>query len=541
MSSRWFRPTVTLPVAVGAVFFVAGVVQVANNWPVIGDWAVAELIVRHLGRHLPLSGPYSATRGYDHPLPWVYAIEWLPYRIAGSRSSAAPAMALWWNGAWASFVVWILARRKANGLAVIALAALLIMASSIEGVVLLLPWNPNLAVVPAFALLFVSWRVAIGERRFLPLSVGLGIWCAGANLAFLPFAAALVLVSSTSLTISTLIGSGLGALRTLLRPVLLALAVAVVLAAPMIVDVVAHGSQSNPARIVQQAGPGSSSTSVPASQAVKVLRAELAIPPAWTRVAEPYDVYLYRPAARVPVLLALVPFVMFAAWRRRARDELFGIAISLAGLGAATIGLVHVDDTMLQPRYLLPAHIAGAGLVSFVLWSTGRSVRAFARTGRAPVKSASLRRLRAGGLIALPCLCLLGTTLAVSGMHTPPYFQSVASTTENLAGSIEHHFPKGAHLIVDGPLRVDGYYSQSLTLQLDRAGYDVRVPDEDLYMYTAALAVPKRWVGTTLTLQISGPAPAPPTPGATLVGRVVVPPNLAFAGETLSIWQRVRT
>ena len=194
MSSRWFRPTVTLPVAVGAVFFVAGVVQVANNWPVIGDWAVAELIVRHLGRHLPLSGPYSATRGYNHPLPWVYAIEWLPYRFAGSRSSAAPAMALWWNGAWASFVVWMLARRKANGLAVIALAALLIMASSIEGVVLLLPWNPNLAVVPAFALLFVSWRVAIGESRFLPLSVGLGIWCAGANLAFLPFAAVLVLV-----------------------------------------------------------------------------------------------------------------------------------------------------------------------------------------------------------------------------------------------------------------------------------------------------------------------------------------------------------
>ena len=193
VAARTLRPSFALPAAVGAVFFVAGVVQLTRRWPAIGDWAVAELVIRHAARHLPLSGPYSARRGYNHPLPWVYAIQWLPYHLFGSRSSAAPATALWWNGAWAAFVVWLLVRRQAAGLGVVALVALLVVASRVEGVVLLLPWNPNLAVVPAFALLFVAWRIAAGEGSLLPVGVGLAIWCAGAHLGFLPFSTAVVL------------------------------------------------------------------------------------------------------------------------------------------------------------------------------------------------------------------------------------------------------------------------------------------------------------------------------------------------------------
>ncbi len=214
-------------------------------------------------------------------------------------------MSLWWNGAWASFTVWLLARTNAIALGVVALATLLILTSRVEGVALLMPWNPNLAVVPALALLFVSWRVAIGEGHFLPLSVGLAMWCVGAHLGFLPFSAALVLASSISLIVVTA-GGGSHSLRSLLRPALLALAVGTFLASPMAVDVALHGSQSNPARILERAGPGSATRTVPASEAFKVLRAELAVPPAWTRTAPSYDVYLYRPGSRAPLLLALV-------------------------------------------------------------------------------------------------------------------------------------------------------------------------------------------------------------------------------------------
>lgn len=532
MRSRWLRPTVALPAAVGVVFLVAGAVQLSKSWPAIGDWAVAELIVRHIGRHIPLSGPYSARRGYNHPLPWVYALEWLPYHLFGDRSSAAPAMALWWNGLWATFVLWLLVRRQAIGLGLIALAALFVLASKIDGVVLLVPWNPYLSIVPGLALLFVAWRVAIGEGALLPLAVGLALWSTGAHLGFLPFSAALVLVSSISLVVLTATRAGertLHALRPLVRPALVALAVGAFLVAPMLIDLALHGSRSNPARIVKSAGPGSAT--VGASQALKVLWAELAIPPAWTRLLPPYDYFGYHPASRVPLILVLVVVVAIAAWRRRAGAEIAGIALSLVALGAATLGLVHVDDTMLQTWYLLPAQVASVGLFSFVLWSGGRSIAELARD-RMATRAPDLVRL-----VALPLLLLLGTTFAVAGMHTPAYFQTLASTTARLEPPIERRFPKGAHLIVEAPIRFDGYYGQSLVLQLDKAGYAVRVPQDAQYVYTAALTAPNGWPGTTLTLQISGAAPAPPEPNAKLIGEVVVPDNLPFAGRTLSIWE----
>ena len=304
----------------------------------------------------------------------------------------------------------------------------------------------------------------------------------------------------------------------------------------MLVDIVQHGSRSNPARLLDQAGPGSPKAKVPASQAVKVARAELAIPPAWTRTAPPYDVYAYRPAARAPIMLVLVSIVGFAAWHRRARDELIGMAVCLTGLAGATVGLAFVDDSLLQPWFLLPAHVASAGLVAFVVWSGARSVADGARARREP--GDRLAQLRGDGLrvIALALLCGVVTTVAVAGMHTPAYLQTISSTTADLTRPIERRFPEGAHLVVDGPLRVDGYFSQALTLQLDKAGYAVRVPTEDLFMYTRALAIPKGWVATTLTLQISGSVPKPPKPGAHLVSSVVVPRDIAFGGRTLSVW-----
>ena len=531
-------PSVTLPLAVGAVFFVAGVVQLAHSWPAIGDWAIAELIVRHVGRHLPLSGPYSAQRGYNHPLPWVYAIEWLPYRSFGSRSSAAPAMALWWNGAGISIVVWLLARRKATGLAVLSVAALLLLALRETGVRLLLPWNPNLAVVPAFALLFVSWRVALGERRLLPVQAGLAVWCVGAHLGYLPFTTVLLVGSWVPLLTRAFVRTNHESPRALLRPALVGLGVVAILITPMIVDLAASGSRSNPAQIVKRAAPGAKDRpSVPKSDVMKVFRAELAIPPAWTRAKPAYDVLAYRPAARAPLLLVPAMVVVAAAWRRRARDELMGIGLTLFALAGATLGLVFVDDTALRPWYLLPGHIASAVLFAFVLWSGARSLGELARNRRGLSIRAD-RPLQLRSVVALPIFALLGTTFAVASMRTPFFHAPIAATTKMLARPIEQRFPPGTHLVVDGPIAFDGYYTQSLMLQLDRAGYSVRVPDRDLYMFTDAFAIPDHWNGTTLTIQISESAPTPPKPGARLVARVIVPERLTFAGRTLSVWQQ---
>lgn len=518
-----------------AVFFVAGVAHLLTTWEPYGDWAVAELIVRHTSRYLPLSGPYSAQRGYNHPLPLVYALQWLPYHLFGERSSAGLAISIWWNGAWLAFLTWLLIRSKAPWLAVAAMVTVPIMAANTVSGSLMLPWNPSLALIPGVVLVFVAWRVAIGSRRLLPVAAGLAVWCTGAHLGFAPFALGISAAALAGLVATTLRRGGTSALHALLRPLLVAIGVTLVLSAPLIVDLALHGRSSNPVQIVERGRPEPGAVPLPKTEVMKVLRAELAIPPAWASTTPPYNFILNARAPKAPLLIPIGMVVAIAAWRRRATDELAGMGLSVVGLLGATSGLLNIGSEQIQPWYLLPAHAASMALFAFVAWSGGRSVAALIETRRVASPAATGTGLRTA---AVSFACVGAALLVVPSLRLQPASDQINTPTAALAAAVEAHFDPGARLIVDGPVNIDGYYSQALALKLDRAGFDVRVPDDQLFLYSPALKIPSGWRGTRLIVQLSaGPLDAP-EPGAQLIHREPIPNLLLADTDTVSIWKQ---
>lgn len=535
------RPTVLLPLGVVLVFAVAGAVQLTRDWFPYGDWAVAELVLRHVDRHFPLSGPYSAQRGYDHPLPLVYAIQWIPYQLFGQRSSAGLATTVWWNGAWLAFLVWLMARVRSPWLGVVALATVPVMAGHVPSGSLVLPWNPSLALIPALVMVFVAWRVALGSRRLLPVLVGLATWCTGAHLGFAPLAIAVSGAAAVGLVVVTVRRGGPRAWTALVRPIGLATATGLVLAAPLLVDLALNGSDSNPAHIVERGRPAPETPTVPRSELAKVLRAELAIPPAWASDTEPYNVLLLVREPRFPALLLVGVAAAVAAWMRRAHDELTGLGLSLLGVTAAVAGLANIEAGTLQPWYLLSCHAAGMAFLAFVVWSAGRSVAHVA--GRwAKVEVPLPGSLRAGWHAVAPgVVAVVAAVSVVPSLHLQPHAPQVDAPTLALFDAVAERYPDGAALRVVGPIGVDGYVTQSLALQLDRAGFDVRVPDDHLYLFTRAMEAPPGWQGTDLLVRITHPGDPDAGPGAVLVASAPMEHPIIAGADSAEVWEMPRT
>ncbi len=531
---RWWRPTVTLPAAVMSVFFVAGIVHLTRDWYPYGDWAVAELVIRNTDRYLPLSGPYSAQRGYDHPLPLVYAIQWLPYHLFGERSSAGLATTIWWNGAWLAFLAWMLARRRAPWLAVAAIATVPVMAANVESGSLILPWNPSLALVPGMVLVFVAWQVAMGSRRLLPVAAGLAVWCTGAHLGFAPLAISVSVAACVGLVATTLRRGGRSALVDLVRPALLAAVTATILATPLLVDLVANGDESNPVHIVERGRPDPDAATVPTDELAKVLRAELAVPPAWATPRPPYSVFLHRPADRFPTVLVVAVVAALAAVRRKAHDEVVAMGIGLLGTVAATAGLANVEAGTLQPWYLLSIHAASMAFCAVTAWSVARSVGAALASFDLRPRGRPFEVLR----WALPPVAVLvAALLVVPSLHIQPHAPDVDGPSLEMAAAVQDRYEPGTRLVFEGPVAIDGYFTQSVVLLLDRAGYDVRVPDEHLYLYSPSLEAPDDRQGTHLVLQLSHGDLVPPHPGATLITAVPVSHPIYVAAEEASVWE----
>lgn len=537
---RWLRPTVTLPCIVGGGFFLLGVVQLLGTWLPNGDWAVAELVIRHTSRMVPLSGPYSAQRGYNHPLPLVYAIQWLPYHLLGQRSSAGLATTLWWNGAWLAFLVWFMARLRVPWLGLAAAASVVIMATRTPSASLLMPWNPTLAVVPAVVLVFVAWRVALGSGRLLPLAAALAVWCIGAHLGFAPFVLPVVGLAGLGLAFTTVRTRGRPGLVALWRPLAAAMAVGLVLLSPMLVDAARNGRDSNPVHIVERGRLDESAARVPRSELAKVLRAELSIPPAWAITEPPYDFMLIERMPRLAWGLVFGAFATAAAARRRAWPEVVGMGLALAGLAGAILGLANIEAGAIQPWYLLPAHAASIAFFSFATWSAGRTlavgVERAGATGRVrPVLAGQRRPTLAPTVMAISAVVVLA--LAARTLRTDLLTIDTDGPVAALTQAAVDALPPEAPVLLAGPIDFDGFYTAALALSLDRAGFEVRVPDAQLYLFTPTMGAPSDFDPIRLVVVLSqGPTP-PPEPGATLVAESPIDTMLYANADRISLWQ----
>jgi hypothetical protein len=147
------------------------------------------------------------------------------------------------------------------------------------------------------------------------------------------------------------------------------------------------------------------------------------------------------------------------------------------------------------------------------------------------VVGATPARAALAPVAAIALVALLVPSLRTDGL-TPATEDQVRVLAEAVAGEL----PPGSAVLLDGPIDVDGFYTAALALALDRAGYDIRVPEDQLFLFTPALAAPERWQPTTLLVQISAGPALPPGPGTRLLAETRIEPLLLTAADHLSLW-----
>ena len=197
---------VLLPLAcLGAALpvIVSTIHALVERWFPYGDQAViASQAYDVLTSHTPLLGQYSASYHLvSQPTyslgPMLYWLLALPARIGPPTSLTIFMGAV--NVAAVAAIV-ILARRRGGTLFMLATAAAAaVMCRSLVPETYHDIWNPSAAVLPLGLLMFVSWSLACGEYRLLPLAVLLASFVVQCHLTYVAPALGLLAVGLAGL------------------------------------------------------------------------------------------------------------------------------------------------------------------------------------------------------------------------------------------------------------------------------------------------------------------------------------------------------
>jgi hypothetical protein len=222
----------------------AGVLLTAAAFRLVGgrsdtptaDEALIELKTQNAAALEETSGPYSRF-GWSHPGPILFYAQ-APFYAAGDRRPSSlyagavlinlsfiglALYAAWRMGAWSALL-------GAAAVCLVAWRAPAVLAS---------PWNPHLLIFPWLALIACGGAWVGRGGTLLPAAVAFcGTWLAQTHIGAGP-----------SVLLFIVAMAALRPARMLTRPAAVALAFALLLWAPVLADVVRHGSESNPWRI----------------------------------------------------------------------------------------------------------------------------------------------------------------------------------------------------------------------------------------------------------------------------------------------------
>jgi hypothetical protein len=436
-----------LPVIVSAVH----AVQV--GWePTDDKGIIATRAYDVLTAHTPLVGQYSmatritgrVTHGLGPMLYWLIAV---PARI-GSPATMAATMGI--VNAVAVLGTVALARRR-GGLVLMFATAIAIapMCMSLAAESFHDIWNPAAPLLPFLALIFLSWCVACGDHRLLPVTVLVGSFVAQAHLAYLAPALGMLVVG--------LVGLWMGAPhdRSLARWGLAAVLVGAVCWMPLIVD-----SLSSPhpnLGLVVRASTARVATLGPAVGAHAVAHAVgwrpwwLIVPP--TRWDRYHDVLVRPGGVRIATTLGLLAGLVLVAavGRRQRRSDLVAAAL-IALVLCVTLGVVAAHT---------PAQRALGSTVAYTLWwgsQCGMWVWLIlgwagwlAVAGRLRV-GARLRGRAASAAVAagLSAVAVAGTTAAAT--EKPDQHVALYRPLAQIAARLDQTISRGSTVRLDGTL-----------------------------------------------------------------------------------------
>jgi hypothetical protein len=410
--------------------------------------------------------------------------------------------------------VWLTARRRALGLGLALLAGIAVFATNSAPGHLSIPWNPFFAFIPTIVLAVAAWRCALGDRWSLPLAAGLATWSVGAHIAYAPTVVGLSAVAIVGITVTTAHRHGRAGLRGLIAPAVWSVALVATLSSPALLDLALHGTRSNPWRIVHWLRHPDGPT-IPTRDALKAFLGDLSGRATWATGKRAVYPFLPSPPTQFPVLLVPGAAALVLAVIRRAVDEIVSFVVVGVALLTTLLGLLHLQSQRLVDWYLLPLHAMALVYAAVTAWSLCRSVSHVVRPRLAVLCGLDPRWVAGAGT----ALATLLAVVIVPNLHEEATTRDMHRAPQALVQAVERQVPRSHTILLDAPYQSDGYYSESLALELERAGYTVRYPPRYAYLFSEELTtLPTGRPVTVLSPTLSKSPPAPPASGAVALG-----------------------
>lgn len=487
-----------------AMFILGGLLWLTRTWIPVEDLAITELEVRRLTSAFPLSGPYSSLP-FRHPGPALFISLWPIYALFGERSSALLTANIWLGGL-ALGVALAAARRLGGNLLAVGVTAGIAVWSLERGhPILLQPWNPYVGAIPTVTLILLTWALVEGKAKALPFAVVLSTWMVQAHIQFIPTSILLMAVGVIGLAIHVYRIEDTPRLAALAKPVAISVGLGVLLWAPVVYDVLANGTQSNPAAIVRYLRDGNPHPlpKVMTQDVVGIARSQLSLQPTWAGGPRPYSAYLSPGAVLTPWLVLLVIAAGLVAFRRRAWIDLRGLAVAALAFAGSIAGIAQIRGPI-GSWYLVAIEASAITLVSISIMSLVRSVLESPRAIHLLEKPEALGVVYQRSQLISTTAVVLFAGLAVVGMRTPDREITTAHVAAQMRPAIEKAID-GNTVLLQARSGYGGWIQSTLALQLERSGYNV-------------------FATTTLAGKYPRDMEAPPPPGTTRLVVVTDPP-----------------
>jgi hypothetical protein len=455
--------------ALAALPVILSTVREAGVMVPVGDRAMIALRAYDvLSAHPPLLGHYSAASqvlaedsyGLGPMLYWMLA---LPSRLADPLLPLTVGLV---NTAAVMGSVALALRRGGAAFAVLVSAALVVMCSSLVGSIFSDIWNPSAGLLPLTLLMFVTWSLACGEYRLLPLAVLLASFVSQCHLAFVPPAVGLMAVGLVGLVAAWRESSRserperAPESRSPRRWVLAAAAVAVVCWSAPLVEQATH-RPGNLVALAKTAASGEPTLGL--SVGWNALVRTVGVPPWWTKVPHSASERLVdvgtplgalRTASAVLVIGALL-WVTLVGVRRGRRD--------VAAAGAQ--GLVLCAALAFVAASTPTSGLLGLSIGYTLWWGSpgGMWVWLALAWSAAVLWSGAGRRLPARRP-ALAALAVLGSAAAVSSLVRAGAGENLLSRTyepmRTIAQRLDGAVPRGRTVLVESAHRGSTFNSE---------------------------------------------------------------------------------
>lgn len=462
------------------VSFVSLVLVVGADYDAASDHALIELQVRDVGRHPLLHGLYSRA-DWSHPGPFFAYLSAPLYWASGESQLTTNLVALAVNAA-SVLGMGVIARRVGGLPAMVCtLVGTSLLVRSLGAEFVQDPWNCFVTVFPYGLLVALVWALATGRARALLPATVVTSFLAQVHVGFVVLAMPLLAFGLGALVVQrwrrpAAEGERRAALRSLLRPVLVSGAVALVLWTPTIVDTVSE-SPSNLRRTIDWFADADGGTQS-LGDGWSVISGQFGPPVEWLTgergaeffTGEPIDITEPPP----PVLLAVVvaAAVALVRFRPRAGSALVATLVVTLGLGVVAVARTVGGAYYYRLRWVwVPPTIAFV-LVAWAAWLA--ALRRWPGAGR---------NLVAGGLVALAAVSGVNTVAAArSGTPLAGDSEVIATITPPVLDLVEGT-PDAGPVVVSDVLGFGAWYARGLVLELERSGIDARVPADQVELF----------------------------------------------------------